>query len=96
MQVERSKHFVTEETLDEKLSEALDNPLVYDYAIDLQGNRYYIPVPEKYIKGTPPRQKERMYDITLGTEHYSKFVPFCSASNTSKQERSSDRSRRKT
>uniref|UniRef100_A0A0R3S155 Small ribosomal subunit protein mS26 n=1 Tax=Elaeophora elaphi TaxID=1147741 RepID=A0A0R3S155_9BILA len=70
--VERSKHFITDETLDEKLEEALDNPVVYDYAIDLQGNRYYVPVPEKYIKGTPPRQKGRMYDITLGTEHYSK------------------------
>lgn len=82
-QVERSKHFVTDETLDEKLEEALDNPVVYDYAIDLQGNRYYIPVPEKYIKGTPPRQKGRMYDITLGTEHYSKLVPFSADSDMS-------------
>ncbi|MCP9259580.1 BMA-MRPS-26 [Dirofilaria immitis] len=85
--VERSKHFVTDETLDEKLEEALDNPIVYDYAIDLQGNRYYVPIPEKYIKGTPPRQKGRMYDITLGTEHYSNLVPFSANSNTSAQKR---------
>ncbi|CAG9531932.1 unnamed protein product [Cercopithifilaria johnstoni] len=83
--VERSKHFITDENLDEKLEEALDNPVVYDYAIDLQGNRYYVPVPEKYIKGTPPRQKGRMYDITLGTEHYSKLVPFSADSSRSTQ-----------
>ncbi|EJD74832.1 hypothetical protein, variant [Loa loa] len=83
--VERSKHFVTDETLDKELEKALDNPVVYDYAIDLQGNRYYVPIPEKYIKGTPPRQKGRMYDITLGTEHYSKLMPFSVDSNTSVQ-----------
>uniref|UniRef100_A0A8R1TYT1 Small ribosomal subunit protein mS26 n=1 Tax=Onchocerca volvulus TaxID=6282 RepID=A0A8R1TYT1_ONCVO len=83
--VERSKHFVTDETLDEKIEEALDNPVVYDYAIDLQGNRYYVPIPEKYIKGTPPRQKGRMYDITLGVEHYSKLVPFSADSNLNTQ-----------
>lgn len=69
--------------MDEKLEEALDNPVVYDYAIDLQGNKYYIPVPEKYVKGTPPRQMGRMYDITLGIEHYSKLVPFSADSNRS-------------
>ncbi|VDN06103.1 unnamed protein product [Thelazia callipaeda] len=71
--VERSKHFITEETLDEKLEEALENPVVYDYAVDLQGNKYYVPLPEKYVKGTPPPQKGRMYDVTLGVEHYSKL-----------------------
>ncbi|KAK6101506.1 Mitochondrial ribosome subunit S26 family protein [Brugia pahangi] len=80
--VERSKYFVTDEILDEKLEEALDNPVVYDYAVDLQGNKYYVPVPEKYIKGTPPRQKGRMYDVTLGTEHYSKLVSFSADSST--------------
>lgn len=67
--------------MDERLEEALENPVVYDYAVDLQGNKYYAPVPEKYIKGTPPRQKGRMYDVTLGTEIYSKVVPHSAADN---------------
>uniref|UniRef100_A0A915PJ79 Small ribosomal subunit protein mS26 n=1 Tax=Setaria digitata TaxID=48799 RepID=A0A915PJ79_9BILA len=83
--IERSKHFVTEETLDQKLEEALDNPVVYDYAVDMQGNRYYAPVPEKYVKGIPPRQKGRMYDVTLGIEHYSKVVSICTDSNSKRE-----------
>ncbi|VDK31653.1 unnamed protein product [Gongylonema pulchrum] len=74
--VAKSKHFITEDILDEKLEEALENPVVYDYAVDLMGNKYYAPIPEKYVKGTPPRQKGRTYDITLGIEHYSKIVPY--------------------
>lgn len=71
IQVERSKHFVTEKNLDEQLEAALENPMVYDYAVDLDGNKYCNPVPKKYVKGTPTRQKGRMYDETLGTKNYT-------------------------
>lgn len=66
--IERSKNFVTMENLDEKLKEALENPVVYDFAVDLQGKRLYAPKPTKYLEGVPKRQKSRLYDVSLG-EH---------------------------
>ncbi|VDM48444.1 unnamed protein product [Toxocara canis] len=67
--IERSKNFVTAENLDEKLKEALENPVVYDYAIDLQGHKIHLPKPNKYLEGTPTRQKGRQFDVTLGVQH---------------------------
>uniref|UniRef100_A0A0N5AK97 Small ribosomal subunit protein mS26 n=1 Tax=Syphacia muris TaxID=451379 RepID=A0A0N5AK97_9BILA len=61
--IERSKSFVTRENLDEKLQEALENPVVYDFAVDLQANRLYNPIPVKYLEGTPPIQTGRIYDL---------------------------------
>uniref|UniRef100_A0A0M3HRY9 Small ribosomal subunit protein mS26 n=1 Tax=Ascaris lumbricoides TaxID=6252 RepID=A0A0M3HRY9_ASCLU len=68
IQVERSKNFVTAENLDEKLKEALENPVVYDYAIDLQGHKIYSPKPNKYLEGTPTRQRGRQFDVTFGVQ----------------------------
>ncbi|KAH7700759.1 Protein MRPS-26 [Aphelenchoides avenae] len=65
--VEESGNFVTKENLDEKLREALEKPVVYDYVIDLNGSQYHNPLPQKYLEGTPTRQKGRIYDKTLGT-----------------------------
>ncbi|KAH7716473.1 Protein MRPS-26 [Aphelenchoides avenae] len=65
--VEESANFVTKENLDEKLREALEKPVVYDYVIDLNGSQYHNPLPQKYLEGTPTRQKGRIYDKTLGT-----------------------------
>lgn len=66
--VQRSKNFVTAENLDEKLKEALENPVVYDYAIDLQGHKIYSPKPNKYLEGTPTRQRGRQFDVTFGVQ----------------------------
>lgn len=57
---------MTLDNLDCKLHEALENPVVYDFAIDLEGKRIYAPVPNKYLEGKPVLQKGRMYDVTLG------------------------------
>ncbi|TMS37203.1 hypothetical protein L596_004181 [Steinernema carpocapsae] len=61
-----SDGFVNAENLDEKLTEALENPEVTDYAIDLQGKKMHNPAPVKYLEGTPTRQRGRLYDQTLG------------------------------
>ncbi|MFH4980606.1 hypothetical protein AB6A40_007315 [Gnathostoma spinigerum] len=66
--IERSKNFVTYENLDEKIKEALENPVVYDFAIDLNGNRQYLAKPVKYLEGVPTRQKGRMYDKTVALQ----------------------------
>ncbi|VDK64732.1 unnamed protein product [Anisakis simplex] len=70
--VMKSKNFVTAENLDEKLKEALDNPVVYDYAIDLMGHKIYSPEPSKYLEGTPTRQKGRQFDVSLGMQQENK------------------------
>ncbi|VDD87326.1 unnamed protein product [Enterobius vermicularis] len=63
--IKRSKDFVTRENLDEKLKEALENPVTYDFAVDLQGRKIFNPLPVKYLEGIPPRQTGRVYDVTL-------------------------------
>ncbi|KAE9556253.1 hypothetical protein FO519_000592 [Halicephalobus sp. NKZ332] len=63
--LEESESFVTLENLDEKLLAALENPTVFDYCIDLQGQKFHDPVPVKYLEGTPTRQKGRSFDRSL-------------------------------
>lgn len=60
---ERSKEFLTPENIDEKIANALDNPVVYDFFLDLRGIKYYSPKPVKYLEGIPTRQKGRFYDL---------------------------------
>ncbi|WKX98252.1 hypothetical protein Q1695_013712 [Nippostrongylus brasiliensis] len=64
--ISRSRHFVNEANLEAKIVEALENPKVYDFAIDRQGNKVYDPVAVKYQEGVPTRQKGRLFDRTLG------------------------------
>ncbi|KAE9418986.1 hypothetical protein Angca_008124, partial [Angiostrongylus cantonensis] len=64
--IDRSQNFVDERNLEEKILEALENPKVYDFAIDRQGKKYYDPPPIKYQEGIPTRQKGRFFDRTLG------------------------------
>nr|CDJ97984.1 Hypothetical protein CBG21170 [Haemonchus contortus] len=66
--IARSRDFVNEENLEAKIMEALENPKVYDFAIDRQGKKYYDPPPSKYQEGVPTRQKGRLFDRTLGTQ----------------------------
>ncbi|CAL2037604.1 hypothetical protein CAEBREN_03182 [Caenorhabditis brenneri] len=67
--ISRSDGFVNRENLETKILEALEKPTIYDFAIDRAGNKYYVPEPVKYQEGTPTRQKGRLYDQTLGTQH---------------------------
>uniref|UniRef100_A0A8R1IF22 Small ribosomal subunit protein mS26 n=2 Tax=Caenorhabditis japonica TaxID=281687 RepID=A0A8R1IF22_CAEJA len=67
--IARADNFVSRENLETKILEALEKPTIYDFAIDRAGNRYYVPEPVKYQEGTPTRQKGRLYDQTLGTQH---------------------------
>ncbi|KAI6196731.1 hypothetical protein M3Y94_01143700 [Aphelenchoides besseyi] len=61
--IKRSADFVTYENLDEKLNEALESPpVVFDFAIDVEGTKIVQPTPIKYQTGTPTRQKSRLYD----------------------------------
>lgn len=60
-----SQTFVTKDNMDEKLKEALENPVVFDYCIDLNGNKFFDPVPMKFVEGTPTRQKSRAFDRSL-------------------------------
>ncbi|VDM56098.1 unnamed protein product [Angiostrongylus costaricensis] len=64
--IDRSKNFVDVTNLEKKILEALENPKVYDFAIDRQGKKYYDPPPMKYQEGIPTRQKGRFFDRTLG------------------------------
>ncbi|CAD6190318.1 unnamed protein product [Caenorhabditis auriculariae] len=66
--IERSAHFVTKDNLETKVLAALENPVVYDFAIDKMGNKFPNPMPVKYQEGTPTRQKGRLYDETLGSK----------------------------
>jgi hypothetical protein len=54
--------------LEQKVLDALENPVVLDYAVDLDGKRYQSARPPvKYIEGTlVPRQKGRAYDLSHG------------------------------
>uniref|UniRef100_A0A7E4VJY4 Small ribosomal subunit protein mS26 n=1 Tax=Panagrellus redivivus TaxID=6233 RepID=A0A7E4VJY4_PANRE len=63
--IEESQNFVTKDNLDVKLKEALDNPIVFDYCIDLNGQKFPDPLPLKYVEGTPTRQKGRAFDRSL-------------------------------
>ncbi|EFP11853.1 hypothetical protein CRE_29322 [Caenorhabditis remanei] len=67
--IARSAGFVNRENLETKILEALEKPTIYDFAIDRAGNKYFVPEPVKYQEGTPTRQKGRLYDQTLGTQH---------------------------
>uniref|UniRef100_A0A1I7TWN6 Small ribosomal subunit protein mS26 n=1 Tax=Caenorhabditis tropicalis TaxID=1561998 RepID=A0A1I7TWN6_9PELO len=67
--IERSDGFVDRQNLETKILEALEKPTIYDFAIDRAGNKYFVPEPVKYQEGTPTRQKGRLYDQTLGTNH---------------------------
>lgn len=62
---EHCSGFITIQNLDQRLNEALEKPVVYDYAIDLKGAKLHDPLPAKYQTGIPARQKGRMYDRTL-------------------------------
>ncbi|KIH56692.1 hypothetical protein ANCDUO_13127 [Ancylostoma duodenale] len=64
--IERSRNFVDKANLEARIVEALENPTVYDFAIDRQGKKYYDPKPVKYQEGVPTRQKGRLFDRTLG------------------------------
>ncbi|KHJ99240.1 hypothetical protein OESDEN_00763 [Oesophagostomum dentatum] len=63
--IARSSNFVDKTNLEAKILEALENPKVYDFAIDRQGNKFYDPKPVKYQEGVPTRQKGRLFDRTL-------------------------------
>lgn len=67
--ISRSSEFITRSNLETKILEALEKPTIYDFAIDRAGNKYFVPEPVKYQEGTPTRQKGRLYDQTLGTQH---------------------------
>ncbi|KAK6030370.1 hypothetical protein OSTOST_03502 [Ostertagia ostertagi] len=69
--ISRSRDFVNEENLEAKILEALEHPIVYDFAIDRQGKKYYDPTPVKYQEGVPTRQKGRLFDRTLGVPQAS-------------------------
>ena len=60
---EKSKNFITYENLDDRIAKALENPIVYDYAIDMNGKKFYLPKPVKFLEGTPTQQKGRLYDM---------------------------------
>jgi hypothetical protein len=62
---ERSADFINFKNLDERLSKALEEPVVYDYAIDMKGSKLHDPPPMKYQSGVPTKQKGRLYDRTL-------------------------------
>ncbi|CAI4230490.1 unnamed protein product [Auanema sp. JU1783] len=64
--IERSHSFVTKDNLLESITNALENPVVYDFAINKIGDKFFDPTPVKYQEGTPTRQKGRLYDRTLG------------------------------
>ncbi|EYC16534.1 hypothetical protein Y032_0033g2706 [Ancylostoma ceylanicum] len=64
--IERSRNFVDKANLEARIVDALENPTVYDFAIDRQGRKYYDPRPVKYQEGVPTRQKGRLFDRTLG------------------------------
>lgn len=69
--IARSQNFVDETNLEKKILDALENPKVYDFAIDLQGKKYYDSPPMKYQEGVPTRQKGRFFDRTLGVSSTS-------------------------
>ncbi|PAV84192.1 hypothetical protein WR25_06119 [Diploscapter pachys] len=64
--IERSASFVDKSNLEARIKEALEKPIVYDFAIDKIGRKISNPAPVKYNEGTPTRQKGRLYDSTLG------------------------------
>lgn len=51
------------------MEEALESPVVFDYAITPRAERLYDPEPVKFQSGTPTRQKGRLYDRTLAWTH---------------------------
>uniref|UniRef100_A0A914XUS7 Small ribosomal subunit protein mS26 n=1 Tax=Panagrolaimus superbus TaxID=310955 RepID=A0A914XUS7_9BILA len=81
--IEISQTFVTKDNLDDKLKEALEKPVVFDYCIDLNGNKFFDPVPMKYVEGTPTRQKARVFDRSLVQPRNTETPPPQPASATS-------------
>jgi len=62
-------NFVTHENLAEKIDEALENPVVFEYALDLEGKKIPSPTPPKYVEGVPTKQMGRMYDQSGFIDH---------------------------
>ena len=58
----------------EKIEEALDNPVVYDYAIDVDGNIYSSAEPAKYLEREPDKNIKYMYQKTDPSEITDTFV----------------------
>ncbi|CAI5446609.1 unnamed protein product [Caenorhabditis angaria] len=72
--ISRSQHFVTKDNLEVKILEALEKPTIYDFAIDRQGNKYFVPEPVKYQEGTPTLQKGRFSRIEVPISHYNVVI----------------------
>lgn len=51
--------------MDEKIRHALENPVNFDYAIDLVGEKLPNPMPPKYFTAIRA-QKKRLQDTTAG------------------------------
>ncbi|KAF7639362.1 hypothetical protein Mgra_00001030 [Meloidogyne graminicola] len=64
--IEASKNFVTKENLDEKIINALENPVNFDYAIDLNGQKLENVQPQKYFEGIKTFQRGRAFDHQPG------------------------------
>jgi len=63
---EQSKNFITKENLDEKVREALENPINLDYAIDLNGAKIENVQPQKCFEGIKATQRGRAFDHQPG------------------------------
>uniref|UniRef100_A0A1I8AZZ1 Small ribosomal subunit protein mS26 n=1 Tax=Meloidogyne hapla TaxID=6305 RepID=A0A1I8AZZ1_MELHA len=64
--IEASKNFITKENLDEKVRDALENPVNLDYAIDLNGEKLENIKPQKYFEGIKAIQRGRAFDHQPG------------------------------
>lgn len=64
--IEQSKNFITKENLDEKVREALENPINLDYAIDLNGAKIENVQPQKCFEGIKATQRGRAFDHQPG------------------------------
>ncbi|KAI1732367.1 mitochondrial ribosome subunit s26 domain-containing protein [Ditylenchus destructor] len=60
--IKLSADFITRENVKEKILEALEKPIIYDYAIDLEGKKIVGPPAVKYIEEKLAKQKHRLYD----------------------------------
>ncbi|KAI6190207.1 hypothetical protein M3Y97_00091600 [Aphelenchoides bicaudatus] len=47
--IERSANFITFENLDERINKALEEPVVFDFAMDLKGTKIYDPPPVNQV-----------------------------------------------
>nr|CAD2191904.1 unnamed protein product [Meloidogyne enterolobii] len=64
--IEQSKNFITKENLDEKVREALENPINLDFAIDLNGAKIENVQPQKCFEGIKATQRGRAFDHQPG------------------------------